>query len=371
MIGAERVSRLEDFAYGVEDRFNLWWREDEKPRSYWDVPTSTTSAVEGTPSASAVADGPVLPPFSPSSVGPLHKSMSATGDGIWVPVIDPAQPNAPAVIKKTLIHPDAKRPWAELFVIAVDLRVADLHAVAGTVEPQAITAAGRAYQRSGVIPEERHDGLLVAFNGGFKRTHGRWGMRIDDVTLIPPRRHGCALLKHSDGALQIHPYMAKTEDDELLGKAVWWRQTPPCMFHEGKRHGGLWDPDSKGWGAALEGDTVIRRSAIGLDAAKTTLFVGVSNHTAAQIMANGMRELVIPQDCDLPAQRQRHARRRAAIRGLQSRRRRVHLRAVPARLLLPGPQAVKSRLAASSRCMGKTAPRLAWGIAERRAATFS
>lgn len=291
VLGTDNVARLEDFVYGVEDDFNQWWRKDEKPKSYWDVPSGTAepeAPPAPTPSTSASADArPVLPPFTPANVGPLHKALAAKGDGIWVSVVDPARPHDPVAIKKTLIHPDAKRPWAELFVIAVDLRVLELHAIAGSAEPKATTAEGRAYQRTGVIPAKHWKPLVIAFNGGFKMTHGRWGMHIDGVTLLPPRRHGCALIKHATGRLQIHPYMGK-EHDSLLAGAIWWRQTPPCMFHNAKRHGGLWDPDSKNWGAALGGDTVIRRSAIGLDERRNTLFMGVSNHTAAQVIANGM-----------------------------------------------------------------------------------
>ncbi len=290
IVGAKRVSRLEDFVYGVEDRFNRWWRADEAPRSYWTIPSSVASSGRPVLVTSGVqaAETTRLPAFAPVAVGPLHKRLAAPGDGVWVPVIDPARPQADAVMHKTLLHPDPKRPWAELFLLAIDLRAVDLHAMAGSAEPKATTTEGRAYPRTGMIPAKHFKPLVAAFNGGFKMTHGRWGMHIDGVTLLSARKHGCTLIKHRDGALQIHPYMAKAEDVALLEGALWWRQTPPCMFSEGKRHGGLWDPESKNWGAALGGDTIIRRSAIGLDAARKTLFVGVSNHTAAHVIANGM-----------------------------------------------------------------------------------
>lgn len=289
VVGAERVSRLEDFAYGVEDDFNQWWRADEAPKSYWEVPDVSARRQAKPPastSSSADAGPPARPPFEPSDVGPML--TAAKGDGIWVPVLDPANPDRAPVMAKTLIHPDPKRPWAELFVLAIDLRAIDLHLVAGTAEPRATTADGRAYQRTGLVPAAHQPLLVAAFNGGFKATHGQWGMRVDDVVLLSARKHGCAVVMEKSGGLLVRPYMATAEDDAVLSGARWWRQTPPCMFHEGKRHGGLWDPDSRNWGAALGGDTVIRRSAIGLDAARAILFVGVSNHTAAHVLANGM-----------------------------------------------------------------------------------
>ena len=289
VLGTETVSRIEDFVYGVEDRWNRWWREDEAPKAYWKVPASSVSASAAPPTSSNAAGpdaGPPEPLFRPADVGPMFKALAAAGDGTWVPIPDPVRPSDPPRMYKTLIHPDAKRPWAELFVVAMDLPRLQLHLVAGTVEPRSGTQEARAYQRSGVIPSEHRDGLLAAFNGGFKTEHGRWGMRIAGVTLIPGRAHGCTITMTADHALRIAPWQDIEGGADHL---TWWRQTPPCMILEGKRHGGLWDPDAKGWGAALEGDTVIRRSAMGLDEAAEVLFVSMTNHTSAQALADGMR----------------------------------------------------------------------------------
>jgi hypothetical protein len=43
------------------------------------------------------------------------------------------------------------------------------------------------------------------------------------------------------------------------------------------------------WGATLDGETVIRRSAIGLNAARDVLYVSITNHTNARVLAEGMR----------------------------------------------------------------------------------
>jgi len=285
LLGPERVSRIEDFVYGLEDTWNQWWRSDEKPKAYWEVPSTSAPPPPPPPPSSADAGPPPPPPFQPKDVGPLHGTLAAQGDGVWVPVPDPARPSAPPLMFKTLIHPDRKRPWAELFVVVMDLTQIDLHLVAGSAEPRALTPEGRKYERTGLIPSEDQSRLLAGFNGGFKMEHGRWGMRIDGVTLIPGRRHGCTIAKEKDHHLVIAPWQDIEDRNESF---LWWRQTPPCMYLKGERHGGLWDPDAKGWGAALEGDTVIRRSAFGLDENREKLFVSVSNHTTARAIADGM-----------------------------------------------------------------------------------
>lgn len=284
VVGPDAVAKLQDFAYGLEDRWNQFWRADEAPKAYWEVPPEVPTP-EPIVTGSAEPTKPALPPFRPAKVGPLFKHMAAEGDGVWIPVPDPVRPEAPPLMYKTLIHPDAKRPWAELFVVAIDLRQVELRFVLGTHEPKATDPGARGLERPGLIPSDEQSALLAAFNGGFKLEHGRWGTGIGETTVVAARQHGCTVAVDHDGAVIVDTW---PDLEEKRDKLRFWRQTPPCMFHDDKRHGGLWDPDAKGWGATLEGDTVIRRSAIGLSKDRQVLFVGMSNHTAAQALADGM-----------------------------------------------------------------------------------
>jgi hypothetical protein len=72
-------------------------------------------------------------------------------------------------------------------------------------------------------------------------------------------------------------------------ETVWWRQTPACMVEGGTLHPGLASDRATSWGTALEGGTVVRRSAIGLDPTGNILFVAVSNRTNARAMARAMQ----------------------------------------------------------------------------------
>jgi hypothetical protein len=60
------------------------------------------------------------------------------------------------------------------------------------------------------------------------------------------------------------------------------------MLEGGELHPGLRSGTTTNWGATIDGDTVIRRSAIGLDAARATLYVAISNFTTARALALGM-----------------------------------------------------------------------------------
>jgi hypothetical protein len=186
---------------------------------------------------------------------------------------------------KTFVHPDKHRSWAIVAIVAVDLSRIELHAVAGRHEPESKTEQAKSYQRKALIPEEHHGALVAAFNGGYKSTHGDYGMKIDGVTLVPPRPLACAVVKFEDGRLAIRPWEKVSDRVEEMR---WLRQTPVCMYDEGEPHPGL-SMDKLGWGAsAVSGTTVIRRSAIGLDAEAEILFVGIGDHVTGRAIAEAM-----------------------------------------------------------------------------------
>lgn len=186
---------------------------------------------------------------------------------------------------KTLLHPDASRSWTEAFVVAVDLRRADVFLVAGSQEPKSDDPK-LAYRREAKIPADQHEELLAAFNGGFMAEHGGHGMSVDGVVLVHPKPNACTVALYKDGSMRIATWrkMADTEREMR-----WYRQAPECMFEGGKIHPGLTAGSGLRWGATLDGDTVIRRSAVGLSADREILYVAITNHTTARTLADAMR----------------------------------------------------------------------------------
>jgi hypothetical protein len=286
LIGVDNVAHLEDFVYSVEDRVNRFTRKDEKPQAHWQVPAAAVAAPPP-PSAAPVASNaaPVLPPFTLPDPGPALKAWSAPGDGKWVPMLDARRPGEPPYMLKTLLHTDAGRSWAEVFVVAIDLRRVRLYAVAGTREPAADSPEGEKYERTALIPPAHTEELLAAFNGGFMTEHGGYGMKVDGVTLVKPKPNACTIAVYDDDSLRIAPWRDLAGDEP---KMRWFRQAPECMWAADKLHPGLQGGKGLKWGATLDGDTVIRRSAIGLNRARDVLFVSITNHTTARALADGM-----------------------------------------------------------------------------------
>jgi hypothetical protein len=285
VVGPSAVASLEDFVYGIEDRVNRASRGKEAPKAAWSVPPPV-SVVAPPPVASASA-APRLPPFRPKDPGPARKAWSAPGDGVWVPIVDPRRPGEEPYLYKTLLHPDGERGWAEVFVVAADLRRVSLHPVAGTQEPKVDNKEAESFERPAVIPEKDHEELLAAFNGGFMTEHGGYGFRLNGVTLVGPKPKACTIAEFEDGGIRVGPW---TVLEPEVAKMRWFRQAPECMVHENKLHPGILHVSgNRKWGATLDGETVIRRSAIGVNAERDILYVSITNHTNARVLADGMK----------------------------------------------------------------------------------
>ncbi len=291
-IGKDNVTRLEDFAYSVEDRINRTFKAGDKPKAYWKVPDKKRS-VSPPPAPLVTADeekdgkAPTEPltPFAPVDPGPAHDAWSAEGDGQWVAMLDPRRPEEAPRMFKTLLHPDESRSWSEIFVVAVDLRQVAVMPVMGYQEPRSEKKEAENYQRLAKIPARHHDALLAAFNGGFMAEHGSYGVFFDGITFLDPKDDACTLVAYQDGSYAVASWnRISSKSDEMR----WFRQAPNCMFEDGKMHPNLEVHRAKKWGATLDGNTVIRRSAVGISSDRSILYVGISNHTTAKVMAAGM-----------------------------------------------------------------------------------
>ena len=289
VVGVDAVAKLEDIAYGVQDRLFRAFRGNEPPKARWQVPSATPAAVQPQPAPlDAEPKQEVverIAAYHPADVGPVHSAWSAAGDGVWVPMQSPEHPSEEPFMYKTLLHPDKQRSWAELFVVALDLRRVDVHLVPGSREPEATTDEAKDVERPGRVAPEDREQVLAAFNGGFKTEHGQYGMYVGGLTYVPPKAGVCTVALFQDGGVDVATWERLMPRQEHM---VWWRQAPNCMWEDGKMHVRLREGFTKRWGATLDGETVIRRSAVGVTSDGRAMLVGISNHTSAPVLAMGM-----------------------------------------------------------------------------------
>lgn len=285
-LGDRAVADLEDGVYGAVDRVNQWRYAGERPTPRWQVAPAAVEPEEGLAERTGVPAPVQPPPFHPEDVGPLFRDMSADGDGVWVPVEPSNQRSITPLGFKTLVHPDRTRSWSELAVVALDLDRISLHAVAGSAEPLSEAPGAEAYVRTARVAPEHEEALLLAFNGGFKTRHGHHGMGVGGTTLVSAKDDLCTIAGYEEGRVRVASWQALAGTDP-----IWWRQTARCLVENGKRHPRLVQELTTSWGAAVGGETVIRRSALGISEDGKTLFVGVANSVTAPALADGMRHV--------------------------------------------------------------------------------
>jgi hypothetical protein len=305
VVGPGPVAWAEDFAYGVADRINRLRYRHAKPKEFWDAPPTPATPPAAAPSnvpaavapsavASAAPSGSPAAPatdtaragspgFPPPSYAPPFPGFAGDGDGTWIAMPDAGAPADAPAMWKSVVHPDPKRTFAAVAIVAIDLKRIDLRLVAGTQEPES-TGVPRE-RRKGMVPAEHFGDLVAVFNGGFKATHGHYGMMIDGDTFLPPRDIACTIGLFRDGSIQIRTWPALKGSEADMAA---YRQTPPCLVEQGKENDALSVEYNKNWGAAVGGETVIRRSAIGIDKAGRTLFYGLGEAVTAQALARAM-----------------------------------------------------------------------------------
>jgi hypothetical protein len=287
VVGPKPVAVLEDVLYAVQDRYNRWRYGDAAPTSYWSVPP----AVSGAPSEAvaaqpaAVAIEPEVTAagrFPPPGFTPPVERVATGADGVWIAASRAATSLGRPVMVKTMVHPDPRRPYAAVAVVAMDLAEVRLHAMPGTVEPRG--GGVPAGLRTGMVEPSDLDAVLSAFNGGFLSVHGQYGMMVGGHRLHAPRSAACTVAIYKDGKVRIRSWPEVAGTEEQMDA---YRQTPQCLVEQGKLNPTL-TTDNTHWGAAVGGDTVIRRSAIGVSADGRSLFFGMGDALSAKTIAEAM-----------------------------------------------------------------------------------
>lgn len=287
VVGPGPIAWIEDVAYGVADRVNQLRYGSAPPKTFWAAAPAT--APQGATGAPAAAAGPAAEAAErvepPPGFEPPYKIVAAPGDGVWIPMPDTAAPGAAPVLWKSVVHPDARRGFAAVAVVAIDLARAEVRLVAGTSEPASQKVPEE--RRPGLVPAGQAADLVAAFNGGFKAMHGNYGMMLGGETYIPPRDMACTIAFRGDGGVRIRTWTA-LKDQHAAGELAAYRQTPPCLVEQGELNVGL-SESNRNWGATVSGETIIRRSALGVDAEGRFLFYGLGEAVSSQAIARAMK----------------------------------------------------------------------------------
>ena len=280
VVGPAPIAWLEDRVYGARDALMQKARANEAPKELWTAPAEPLSSPDAAPPPEAAAIATRA--FPPPRFQPISSKFASTHDGVWLNVADDVAPDAPPVMAKASVHPDTTRPYAVVAVLAMYLPELELNLVAGTREPES-DVVGKD-KRPGKVPAEHAASLVAAFNGGWQAMHGHFGMMLDGDVFLPPRDRGCTVAMYKDGLVRLGTW---TKISPLPGEMRAYRQGPRCLVEAGASAGGLKD-EALGWGASVDGETVIRRSALGLSEDGQTLFFGMGDDLTARTVADAL-----------------------------------------------------------------------------------
>jgi hypothetical protein len=303
VVGPAPVAWAENVVYGVADAVNRWRYKDAPPKTFWEAPPESIAAnavpaspidraaqVEQAANEAANEAGneksaPAAASFPPPAYAPPFENVASKNDGVWIRVGSgkAAAASEPPVMVKSLVHPDPKRSFAAVAIVAMDLQRLDLRVVSGLEEPASSTVpAGR---RRGLIAKEDMPDVVAAWNGGFKATHGHYGMMIDGDTFLPPKETACTLALYRDGSVKVRTWPAVSASEPSMAA---YRQTPPCLVEQGELNPAL-SEYNRSWGSTVSGETIIRRSAIGIDKSGRVLFYALGEAVTSEALGRAMK----------------------------------------------------------------------------------
>ncbi len=318
LAGDEFVARLEGLTFQVQDAVKrLQYRETGgQPEAPWAVSADTAPAVALAPtrlpsspspspaptrtqpgaSATAEATPEVIPAVSPTLAptatvepvwqpGALPPLGKMEGEGQWSPYI--ANASSLNVAYRTFLQPDPERPYAVVAIVAFDLQKTRLHYVLGIDEPTSDVKV----DRPGIIaPEDKKPGIrLAVFNGGFKGRHGRYGVMVNGVEVIPPRDGLGTLAIDLDGGVRIGAW----NKDILPGPEILaWRQNGPLLVENGQVNPKTKENSTLDWGSTVDGEGVVPtwRSAVGISADGRTLYYAAGPYLTIPALAYAIQD---------------------------------------------------------------------------------
>ncbi len=253
--GPGPIAWLEETFFGARDTLR---------RTTYEINGAAAPALALAPGAGSNEITP-SPPLDASAAGddggywppPRLPSIWQTPDadeGVWVPVTHsflrplPGAAEPPPYFYQTWLKPDAKRPYAKVLMVALDMRQLELNMEGGVEDPKPLTGQGG----FGHIPREPEilGRVVGAFNGAFKTTHGAYGMMVNHKVLLPPKAGAATIMVTDD----FHVGMGSWPGNEAIPSTMLsFRQNLDPLVSDG-----VFNPTGRlVWGFQLSGHSVL------------------------------------------------------------------------------------------------------------------
>ncbi len=221
---------------------------------------------------------PTPPPKDqPSWPPPPLTSGLDEGDGRWTPLVYLEKEPVPSFYR-TVLHTDAERPYAEIHLVAMDMRRLSLGIGAGYEDPHPDTGP----PGSGHLPRDPKIArrVVATFNGAFKATHGRYGMKAEGRVLVPPVEGAASVLIDKRERVGFGTWTREMDQADFLA----FRQNLDPLVKDGKPN----PSGRKVWGEHLYGAGVaVQRTALCLHETGHLLYAWATEATG-EALAQGL-----------------------------------------------------------------------------------
>jgi hypothetical protein len=248
------------------------------------VVQAATARAQPSPAAGGTQSGELLgrAPAAVATSAPVTPTLAL--EGPWQafgPLSDQA------IMERTTVKPDPKRPWVKAALVRFDMARIELHIVPGWSEPAA--AAGvKPFPRPGKIPAEDQAAgrLLAGFNGGFKTRHGAYGMMVDGITIVPPRDNMATVAIGPDHSIEIGAWGREITATRPISE---YRQNCPLLVDQGAVNPAVNNGDPADWGYTVKNSATTWRSALGLTQDRRWLIYGIGDPLTVETLAQSMQ----------------------------------------------------------------------------------
>lgn len=245
LIGPALTVKIEAIFFNIEDNINR-------------IQYSFRPPVKNTVSFSKVSVVKIPPEesFTLDSIPLLSSFPKLLGEGDWNP-INTGSNSGETTIAQTFVRPDPIRSYAIVYLVKMDMAKLNLSAAAGTREPGGFQSFG-----SGRIPKNITESnlLVAAFNGGFKRKDGNYGMFVDGKFLVPMQNDLATLFIYKDSKPEILRYANQSPNKNIIAL----RQNGPMLIEDSKIVTSSNEWNMQTWGLTTTNSMYTWRSGIGI-----------------------------------------------------------------------------------------------------------
>ncbi len=246
IIGSQATISIEAFFFRIEDRVNRIKYFFVRPN-----PSKLSSGLIGNNKKVAVAENSK---FILQNISPFSAFPRLANEGVWRLIITAS---SEAVMAETFFRPDPQRDFAMSYLVKMNMKHLTLSEVAGIVEPGGYTNPGPGK----ISLESRNSNALVAaFNGGFQKKDGRYGMVVGNKTYLPLQKNLATLVLYKNAKPKIINYTGQD-----LGKdVVAIRQNGPMLMENSRDVSSSNAWNMQNWGLTTTNSMYTWRSGLGV-----------------------------------------------------------------------------------------------------------